>query len=128
MLSFFVETVRRLWPDSSQVKKLYELFTVRTRFRAGKAKIWQHLNEIVARLITTDIESTRGEAHVRGIAIPANTFLTNQVISCKEDDVVGNPMSDVQSLVRVRVTSHITLLPFKRFQIVNKYSCSICPR
>ena len=117
MLSFFVETVRRLWPDSSQVNKLYELFTVRTRFRAGKAIIWQHLNKIVARLITTDIGSTRGEAHVRGIAIPANTFLTNQVISCKKDDVVGNLMVDVQCLVRVRATSHLTLLPFKRFQI-----------
>ena len=69
--------------------------------------------------MTTKIESTLGEAHVRGIAISANTFLTNQVISCKEDDVVGNPMVDVQCLVRVRATSHITLLPFKRFQITH---------
>ena len=95
---------------------------MRTRSRAGKEKIWQPLNDIAARLITSNIESTHGEAHVRGIG-----YFCKQASykpSCWEFD--GGCQMPCKSESDF---TFVALLPFKRLQIiifadiVDKFTC-----
>ena len=76
-----------------------ELFAARQRYKACKDKLRQHLYKIAARPLLTTVKALIAKLKLEESVSTATTLVTNQVITCEGDEVVGNQMADVQRLL-----------------------------